>query len=66
MNIWRSPIDSANSGCILKLFQGKEKSFPRSLNPYNMAAKSNRRAGSKTHVRQSWNGGMFYVAQHFW
>ena len=32
VNIWHSPIDSANFGCILKLFQGKEKSFPRNLN----------------------------------
>ncbi len=62
-----SPIDSANCGCILKLFQGREKESSRGTKRiYHLAAKATAAQAENPHDRQSELGGMFYVAQHFW
>ena len=66
MNNWHSSIDSANSGCILKLFLREREKF-RENETIHMIWQQKAAAAQKNRTEtETANGGMFYVAQHFW
>lgn len=52
MNDWHSPIDSANPGCILRLFLRKRVIRKERKDNFDLAAESSRRAENRTETEE--------------